>query len=201
METNLSASLQNYNMHMSRMIARPMQSYAAFMGTKRKSGSREYKDEAIQVVSKWAQRVGVVTKWAPSRWASEAGISDTTMTRGIGEDSSSTPKIENLHALARAAKVPSVLDFLATEAASMPPQPWIPSEPTLTFVIEVLSNALSEGRFYPDEAPKFAHAWRAALEYFAADPDMEHNEGYRAGAVQIINRAIRDYTKPHEQAA
>ena len=79
--------------------------------------------------------------------------------------------------------------------------PWLPSEATLQVIIRALSNALPEGRFHVADAPRFAHAWRAALEYFAADRDREHNEDYQAGVVPTINRALRDYTQRHEQAA
>lgn len=96
-----------------------------------------------------------------------------------------------------------VAEFLGDGGASPldPPQPWLPSEATLQVIIRALSNALPEGRFHVADAPRFAHAWRAALEYFAADRDREHNEDYQAGVVPTINRALRDYTQRHEQAA
>jgi hypothetical protein len=59
--------------------------------------------------------------WKPERWAREAGLAATTVTRAMSEDYASVSSIPTLDALARAANVPSVLDFLSGYAGMTPP--------------------------------------------------------------------------------
>lgn len=73
-----------------------------------------------KVIANWIERVRARTGWSLGRWASEAKIgAATTLTRAVKEDYDSVTKIETLHALARAANVPSVLDFLEGDAFSV----------------------------------------------------------------------------------
>lgn len=72
-----------------------------------------------RVIADWIERVRARTGWSLGKWASEAGIkAATTVTRAVKDDYESVTKIETLHALARAAKVPSILDFLGGSAFS-----------------------------------------------------------------------------------
>lgn len=73
-----------------------------------------------RVIADWIERVRVKTGWTLGKWASEAGIkAATTVTRAVKDDYESVTTINTLHALARAAKVPSVLDFLEGSAVSV----------------------------------------------------------------------------------
>lgn len=112
-------------------ISRP--SYLPWMVREK---SVEFKDEAVAVVAGWVERIAKTPEvGSRSKWARAAGVSDTTVTRGMARTSESTPKIENLHALARAAGIPSVLDFLENQGADT--------------VAEVSTSRLNEDNLVP----------------------------------------------------
>jgi hypothetical protein len=66
-----------------------------------------------RVIVKWMQRQLQRLQWKPERWAKEARLAPTTVTRAMAENYDSVSSVTTLHALARAASVPSILDFLA----------------------------------------------------------------------------------------
>lgn len=73
-----------------------------------------------QVIAKWLERVRAKRGWSWNEWAKSAKIgAATTLSRAVKEDYGSVTKIETLHALARAANEPSVLDFLEGDAVSV----------------------------------------------------------------------------------
>jgi hypothetical protein len=55
-------------------------------------------------------------RWKPERWAREAGLAPTTVTRAMAANYESVSSVHTLHVLARAAGVPSILDFLDGQA-------------------------------------------------------------------------------------
>ena len=50
--------------------------------------------------------------WSPERWAHEAGVAPTSITRAMQESYTGVSGTQVLHSLARAAGVPSPLDAL-----------------------------------------------------------------------------------------
>lgn len=65
----------------------------------------------------WMTRVLDAKGWTAERWAREAAISPSTVTRAMKEDYPSTSSLPILHKLARAAGVVSPVDFLIGTAS------------------------------------------------------------------------------------
>lgn len=76
-----------------------------------------------QIVVKWMRRQLDRLGWTPERWAREAGLAPTTVTRAMAASFSSVSSVPTLHALARAAGVRSVIDFLGLQADGSPDAP------------------------------------------------------------------------------
>jgi hypothetical protein len=68
------------------------------------------------VVVRWMGRQLERLGWSAERWAREAGLSPTTVTRAMSPSYGSVSSVPTLHALARAAGVPSIVDFLDGQA-------------------------------------------------------------------------------------
>jgi hypothetical protein len=64
------------------------------------------------VVIRWMARQLERLQWSAERWAKEADLSPTTVTRAMSKSYNSVSSVPTLHALARAAGVPSILDFM-----------------------------------------------------------------------------------------
>jgi hypothetical protein len=92
------------------------QPFIAGCAMKRKSISREVMQGHQQIVVKWMRRQLSRLQWKPERWAREADLAPTTVTRAMAETYQSVSSVPTLHALARAAGVPSILDFLDRQA-------------------------------------------------------------------------------------
>lgn len=100
-------------LHMRQMLLAPVHSYEWVMGSERTSAA---KSDAIAVISRWAESIQSRYFASAKDWAERASISPTTITRGMDAEANGTTKIENLHLLAQAASIPSVLDFLNAQA-------------------------------------------------------------------------------------
>lgn len=127
--------MQISNMHMTPFLHFCRGGYGPRMDD---STASEYKAATIRAVASWVSGAAKSAGLSKSKLAERAGISDTTVTRGMTENSTSTPKLENLHALALAAGVPSVLDFLSGEVhgPSSAPERTLPSEEALQIVLD-----------------------------------------------------------------
>jgi phage repressor protein C with HTH and peptisase S24 domain len=77
-------------------------------------------------VANWMKRQMERLSWTPQRWAKEAGTSPTNITRALDPDQKPIATLSTLHALARAARAPSVLDFL-NDNLSRPAPRHVPS--------------------------------------------------------------------------
>lgn len=67
-----------------------------------------------KIIAEWLTRMREHLGWTWKRWADAAEIgAPTTLSRAVKDDYESITGIQTLHGLARAAGVPSVLDFLA----------------------------------------------------------------------------------------
>lgn len=170
-------------------------------------------------VCRRARMAGMKPKWKSNlgAWRSYARMTQDQLAAALNPPSSKgtislyesgqrAPSMKRLSAMAEVLKTtPSaILESLPGEAEATPQeplQPWLPSEETLAYLIEVVSHAVPEGRAHPSDFRLFAHVWRAGLEYFAANTTREHDDGYRAGVVPTVARALRDYKPRPEQAA
>jgi hypothetical protein len=70
-----------------------------------------------RIVVKWMRCQLDRLEWVPERWANEAGLAPTTVTRAMSKNYDSVSSVTTLNALARAAGIPSIVDFLAGQAA------------------------------------------------------------------------------------
>lgn len=77
------------------------------------------------VVVRWMDRQLARLDWRPERWAREAGLAPTTVTRAMSDNYNSVSSVPTLHALARAGGIPSVIDFLNGQATIAPQYPII----------------------------------------------------------------------------
>ncbi len=115
-----------------------------------------------KIIAKWLQRVAKDKGWSWSKWAGEARIgAATTLSRAVKEDYGSVTKIETLHALARAANVPSVLDFLEGEAVSVA---------ALKTVLAELLPIATRGRMSEPEFERLVAALSYGLALQTIDP-------------------------------
>lgn len=73
---------------------------------------------AQRIVVDWMKAQLQRHGWKPGGWAVKAGIAPTTISRAMHESYTSVTSLPTLHALAVAAGVPSVLDFLAAQTAA-----------------------------------------------------------------------------------
>lgn len=94
---------------------------SAYVQPRRKSCAlyNERMQPEQKIIAAWLERVRKAKEWSWNHWAKAAGVkAATTLSRAVKDDYDSVTKIETLHALARAAGVPSVLDFLEGNAFS-----------------------------------------------------------------------------------
>jgi len=168
--------MQIVNMHMQQMRRPSGPLYSAFMA---KESSSRYKGEAVKAVAAWVDRVRSDLGWSKSEWAVRAGLSDTTVTRGMATNASSTPKLENLHALARAAGAPSVLDFLSGSTF----------QANVSEVSGVLAEILrSAPNWSAADAPRLAEGLLYGLGLATADPANPAT----AETLKVAGRAAAD---------
>lgn len=71
-----------------------------------------------QIIVAWMRRQLERLRWNPERWAKEAGLSPTTVSRAMHDKYESVSSVTTLHALARAANMPSILDYLTHQTNS-----------------------------------------------------------------------------------
>lgn len=154
------------------------------------------KREAIGVISRWRDRVLQTKGWNAPRWALEAKISPTTITRNMKPDSENSVKIETLHQLARAADVPSVLDFLAEGVAPRSSgQLSLPPSDVLAAIFDELA-AETVGARVPESALRpTGRALELLLQQISADPSIHANLDAVRAVVRTTN-ALLPQTMP-----
>lgn len=82
--------------------------------------------QAMQaVVVRWMARQLQRLHWSAERWAREAKLAPTTVTRAMSSNYKSVSSVSTLCALARAAGVPTILDFLDGQTDMTPRSPII----------------------------------------------------------------------------
>lgn len=110
-----------------------------------------------RIIVNWMRRQLERLQWKPEKWAKEAHLAPTTVTRAMADNYDSVSSVPTLHALARAANVPSLLDFLEGQASIAPRYPVITAMLTellpavgcniATIEIERLGEALAQAMF------------------------------------------------------
>ena len=139
-----------------------------------------------RVIARWLDRVRAKKGWSWNTWAKLAGVgAATTLSRAVKEDYGSVTKIETLHALARAAKVPSVLDFLDDEAFTLG---------ALKPVLAELLQFAPKGRWTEQDVERFVEALAYGLGLSASDSaspasDHAYDVAARAAADRFRDRA------------
>jgi hypothetical protein len=97
-----------------------------------------------QIIADWIKRTLQRNNWTAADWAKATGtgMAPTTITRAVDPDYASVTGTKTLHALARAAGVPSVLDFLETDQATTPAAPQPPAVPSAESLSTLLAAVL-----------------------------------------------------------
>lgn len=135
------------------------------------SGADSVKDMQ-RVIVRWMARQLERTGWSAERWAREASLAPTTVTRAMSPHYHSVSSVPTLHALARAADVPSILNFLEGQVIISPKYPILTA--MLQEVLPTLGVELQE-----DTVTALAHALGEAIcgmtsEVMSPKPELEH---------------------------
>lgn len=176
-------------MHMLLMHSRTDSSYDVRMTA---NDVDKAKREAIEAVAQWADKAAAAADVKLSKLATMAGIHPSTVTRGMAPDSTSTPKLENLHLVARAAKIPSVIDFLRDELEVVSTAPVLPSVENLVPLLKILLSAAPSGRASDASVRALSEALAYALELLgdrAATPASDELIGMAARGAMLRFRA------------
>lgn len=170
-------------MHMCPMHMPGHRAYAAVM---KSAETSEIKKAAITAISLWRDRVMAHLGWNAAHWAKRASISDTTITRGMKRDAASTIKIENLHALAQAASLPSVLDFLASQpGAPASRQMDLPPAEVLSIIFDELAAEMVGARVRDSAFRPAGRALELLLRQIAENPAIHANPDALRAVVRI----------------
>ncbi|WCT73955.1 S24 family peptidase [Sphingomonas naphthae] len=119
-----------------------------------------------RIIAKWLETTRERLGWSWASWAEKAGLgAATTLTRAVKEDYASVTGIPTLHALAKAANIPSVLDFLASNLDASRVAPPEPANDDDTVEVEQIDLAFGLGSTYTDTGAlestplKFPRRW------------------------------------------
>lgn len=139
-----------------------------------------------QIIAEWLERTRLKKGWTWEQWAREAEIgAPTTLTRAIKANYSSVTSIPTLHALAQAAGVPSVLDFLGGG--------WANVEALKSSLAAVL-KAAPRADMTDQLAERYVRAALRALELVGTDPAKQANQDVvdvaaRAAVTQFLEES------------
>ncbi|KQN09805.1 hypothetical protein ASE85_02370 [Sphingobium sp. Leaf26] len=133
-----------------------------------------------RIIASWMRRIMDQKGWTPQTWANQAGFAATNVTRAIKEDYESITTVRTLDKLAKAAGVPSVLDFLSGRSAA----------PSLNVheVSGVLAELLGSGSWAATDAPRLAEALLYGLGLATSDPAIPASEEM----LKVAGRAAAD---------
>lgn len=160
----IAAHVQHDKMHMCRVPTAYAEAYPWPVGSEKIIAA---KDEAIRAVSRWRDAVLAKTGWNGATWAAKVGISPTTITRNMNADWSGTAKLENLHALARAAGVRSVVDFLRDDPVATDA---LPPPEALAIVLDVIAAEMVGTRIPESSLRPAGRALALALQLLQENP-------------------------------
>lgn len=165
------------------------------------SAKREAVERSIQAISAWRDNVMRAAEISAAEWGRRASMAPTNITRGMSPDATTVTKLENLHILARAAKVASPIDFLMSNEASFVCGAWSPSSESVQRLLEGAKLAAPDVRVSEADLQLIAHVLHAGLEHLSANPTKEGSQDYWDGVYAVMSRAVRDYQAPRGKAA
>ena len=157
----ITAHVQSCKAHMCSMTDGPRTKYPYIVKNDEKPN--QSKGAAKIVVARWRDALlQQKFKNSAKAWADASGVSGTTITRNMGLEHPSTAKLENLHVLARAAGVPSVLDFLEQQTVGevLP----LPNSTVLTATFAMLLDSIDVDPNQDGRAQKLARSFPDALK-------------------------------------
>lgn len=129
--------------------------------------------------------------WTPQRWATEAGTSPTNITRALKPDEKPVMTFKTQDILARAARVPSALDYLSGMAVTVETREVVSATTLQLALVEVLRQ--SAGVEIPEPVARpTAEALRLCLQLLEENPAIHDNED----AIKVLVRAAT--ARPHE---
>jgi transcriptional regulator with XRE-family HTH domain len=142
------------------------QTYAVpSMPVRRYAGTMQAEQKTI---ADWMGRVQARKGWTGEEWARRAGVSTSTVTRAQSEGYSSVTAVLTLDRLARAAGVPSILEYLRNDTP-----PTLPSEAVLSALFLGMLRG-TEGRCDQGQrAELLAKGLIASVELLARNPAIE----------------------------
>lgn len=146
-----------------------------------RGGYRSTMQPEQRIIADWMLEVMARKGWTPQQWADQVGFSATNITRALKDKFASVTTVRTLDQLARAANVPSVLDFLKGYT----------SKPALNVneVSGVLAEILrSAPNWSAADAPRLAEGLLYGLGLATADPANPAT----AETLKVAGRAAAD---------
>lgn len=147
---------------------------------------------AQRIIADWMERTRAAKGFSWPEWARRANIkAATTLTRAVKDDYDSVTSMETIDALAKAAGVPSPLDYMAGTASAAPAGPPVNAEalkPILTELMRLAPN----GGWTAQDAGRLAEAIEYGLGLAIVDPARPAS----SDAFAVAARAAADRFRP-----
>lgn len=134
-----------------------------------------------KIIADWMGRVMARKGWSGETWASRAKVSTSTVTRSQGDNYNSITSIRTLDHLARAAGVPSVLDYIAADAP-----PMLPSVEVVCALTVGMLRAIPESYALEDQASVLARGLVDALSLLMRNPEIVRNQDALRAAGEAV---------------
>lgn len=143
-----------------------------------------------KIIADWLERTRERLGMTWGQWAEKAGLgAATTVTRAISDDYKSVTSVPTLHALARAADEPSILDFLSGAAIIKQAEYTPPNEENLASLLDALLPLVPTGRQTGQSLRVVAAALARGLELLGDQPASPASSGeLRVAARGAISR-------------
>lgn len=149
-----------------------------------------------RIIANWIERTRERLGWSYAEWARRAGIkAGTTITRALKDDYDSITSVQTLHALAKAADEPSILDFLSGKSDVAEPTLPIPNEETLSALLAAVLPLARRGRQSEQSLQVVAAALARGLEILGDQAPTGDNAGALGAAARGAVARFRDLTQ------
>lgn len=134
-----------------------------------------------RIIANWIERTGKARGWSGEEWADRAHVSTSTVTRAVKDNYHSVTTVLTLDKLARAAGVPSVLDWLAADTPAI-----LPNGPTVRAILAGMLKGIPEELPVEERAELMARGLEQALALLARNPAIVGN----APAISVASEAL-----------
>jgi hypothetical protein len=149
------------------------------------------KARAKAAIAAWRDVILQRTGWTAKTWARKSEVTPSTVTRTMDESSPSTVRVETLHALARGAGLPSVLDLLEEQAGKpVRSAPELQDAETLARLMAIAMRVAPEDRSRQADLLVYAHGVAAGLRRLSRSPANRDNPGYLEAVEQDVLDAV-----------